>query len=769
MALAIQHPVLKPDAVQFRGYQANLARIAGEKDTLVVLPTGMGKTIVALLVIADAWKNGARRILLMAPTRPLVDQHAAFLQDVLNDDWGGSVHALTGNVSPDKRAAAYQTEGIIVATPQVIHNDLLADRVTPLPDWVVYDECHRAVGDYPYAFIGDTLRARARGHRRLGLTASPGHDVEKINEVRLHLGLDHVEIRTPEDPDVASYIQEVATEWETLPLPPSMDRVRRFLDEALQERVKALRDMKLLDKGRVTRRSLLEVASKAQRAIKNTSSPDPSWFQALTLQAQAMKIQHALEQVQTQGAAAFVAYMDQMRKDAEGPKASKASRAMVDDPRVNQAYHVARFDDAENPKMGRVETLVQEQVAKDPDSRVIVFTHYRTTCEQVAARLAKDPSLRPVVFVGQGKRKGSEGLTQKQQGEILQRFRDGEHNVLVATSVAEEGLDIPATDLVVFYEPIPSEIRSIQRRGRTGRNREGRVVVLMTKGTPDEAAHWSSRRREQSMIRELHGLRALLSGTAAAAPSNRGQTRLDAMRPAPGHQPASPTATPTQRSGSGTAPLSNGPIIVCDHREQPGAVVRHLHSLGARIETRTLEVADFILSDRVAVERKTADDFVDSLIDGRLFDQMKGLKEYPRPFLVIEGEGLHGHRNLSPEAIMGAVASVTVDYGIPILQTRDNMETARFLLAVAKREQGRAGRHVAVRGARATQDDDGISLAALSSFPGISEVRAAALLRAFGTLQAVLVASEDELAAIENIGPKTAAELRRILERAYTG
>ncbi len=765
MALAIQHPVLKPDAVQFRGYQANLARIAGQKDTLVVLPTGMGKTIVALLTIADAWHAGARRILLMAPTRPLVDQHAAFLQEVLAPEWGGEIHALTGNVTPEKRQAAYQTEGIVVATPQVIHNDLLASRIHPMPEWVVYDECHRAVGEYPYSFIGDTLRATAKGHRRLGLTASPGHDIEKINEVRMHLGLDHVEIRTPEDPDVASFIQDVDTEWETLPFPPSMDRVRRLLEEALQERVKALRELKLLDKGRPTRRSLLEVAAKAQRAIKNTSNPDPSWFQALTLQAQAMKIQHALEQVQTQGAAAFVAYVDQMKVDAEGPKASKASRAMVEDTRINQAYHVARFDDAENPKMGRVETLVEEQLAKDPDSRVIVFTHYRTTCEQVAKRLSERPDLRPVVFVGQGKRRGSDGLSQKQQAEILQRFREGKHNVLVATSVAEEGLDIPATDLVVFYEPIPSEIRSIQRRGRTGRNREGRVVVLMTKGTSDEAAHWSSRRKEQAMIRELHGLRALLTGAEAPAPSSgAGQTRLDAL-PAARAAPA-PQAP---RSEKPQASLGTGPIIVCDHREQPGGVVRHLHQLGARIETRTLEVADFILSDRVAVERKTAGDFIDSLIDGRLFDQMKGLKEYPRPYLVIEGDGLQGHRNLSPESIMGAVASVTVDYGIPILQTRDNLETARFLLAVAKREQGRAGRHVAVRGARATQDDDGISLAALSSFPGVSEVRAAALLRAFGTIEAVVGASEDALAAVENIGPKTAAELHRILRREFTG
>ena len=119
--------------------------------------------------------------------------------------------------------------------------------------------------------------------------------------------------------------------------------------------------------------------------------------------------------------------------------------------------------------MGRVEVLAQEQLEKSPDSRIIVFTHYRQTCEQVVERLAKLPGLKPVMFVGQGKRKGQDGLTQKQQAQIVQDFTGGIHNVLVATSVAEEGLDIPETDLVVFYEPIPSELRSIQRRGRTGR------------------------------------------------------------------------------------------------------------------------------------------------------------------------------------------------------------------------------------------------------------------------------------------------------------
>ncbi len=747
----LSHPRLRPEVLRFRGYQANLARIAGRRDTLVVLPTGMGKTVVAVLALADALEQGAKRVLVLAPTKPLVEQHGAFLEDVLAPPWNERVRVLTGHVAPAKRKAAYEGVGVVVATPQVIQNDLVGDRVDPHFDWVVYDECHRAVGEYPYAFIGDTLQRRAPRHRRLGLTASPGHDVEKIDEVRHHLGLEHVEIRTPNDPDVAEYVQEVKTEWETLPLPESMDRVRRRLEDALQKRVRLLRELEVLEgTGRPTRMKLLEAGRRVQKAIASTTDPDAAWFKALSLQAQAMKLLHAMEQAQTQGSAAFVAYLEQMRREADGPKASKATRLVVDDPDVLHAYQVARHDESENPKMGRVEALVQDQLAARPESKVIVFTHFRSTCEAVAERLAGLEAARPVVFVGQGKRKGSGGLTQKQQAEILDRFRAGAHNVLVATSVAEEGLDIPQTDLVVFYEPIPSEIRSIQRRGRTGRNREGRVIVLMTKGTSDEAAHWSSRRKEQAMVKELVALRAKLAGRGDLP---QGQQRLDAALP------ESPPSQERAATGFGA-----GPRVVCDAREQAGGVVKHLANLGAQVEAKNLDVADFVLSDRVAVERKSGKDFVDSLVDGRLWDQLKKLKAYPRPFLVLEGEGLQGHRNVAPEAVMAALASVVVDHGVPILQTRDVQETARFLHATAKREQGRENRTVALRPAPPKSDGD-LQLFILAGLPNVDRKRAEALLSHFGSVAAVMAASAEDLAKADRMGDKTAADIRAVLDK----
>jgi Fanconi anemia group M protein len=155
--------------------------------------------------------------------------------------------------------------------------------------------------------------------------------------------------------------------------------------------------------------------------------------------------------------------------------------------------------------------VVARQLSESPSSRVLVFTHYRDTCELVANKLSKVENAKVAKLVGQSDRKGEKGQKQKDQVGVLERFRQGEFNVLVATSVGEEGLDVASTDLVVFYEPVPSEIRSIQRRGRTGRSRAGKVIIFITKGTRDEAYYYSSLNKEKAMRRRLDTMKDELS------------------------------------------------------------------------------------------------------------------------------------------------------------------------------------------------------------------------------------------------------------------
>ena len=183
--------------------------------------------------------------------------------------------------------------------------------------------------------------------------------------------------------------------------------------------------------------------------------------------------------------------------------------------------------DEMHPKLDALKDVVAQQLARKPDSRIIVFTNYRDTAELVKNTLNPMRDIRAEKFVGQAKKDGQKGLSQKEQVQLVTDFVNGTYNVIVATSVAEEGLDIPATDMVVFYEPIPSAIRSIQREGRTGRRRAGRIVVLVTKGTRDETYSFSSTRKKRVMSAEMKRMSAEHAQVAERvqtdAESGRGQ------------------------------------------------------------------------------------------------------------------------------------------------------------------------------------------------------------------------------------------------------
>ncbi len=205
----LEHELIRPGTVEQRDYQTNIAAAALRESTLVVLPTGMGKTVIALTVIADTLLRKGGKVLFMAPTKPLVEQHSSFLrQHLLRFE----PIVFTGEVSPRERAEQWAGSRLVVSTPQVIQNDLEEGRVAlDGVDLVVFDEAHRATGDYAYVPI-------ARGYSEtgglaLGMTASPGSDVSKIAEVCENLGITNVEIRSELDEDVVKYTQDVQTEY----------------------------------------------------------------------------------------------------------------------------------------------------------------------------------------------------------------------------------------------------------------------------------------------------------------------------------------------------------------------------------------------------------------------------------------------------------------------------------------------------------------------------------------------------------------------------
>lgn len=753
----VSHPRIAEGTVARRDYQVAIAHECGKRNTLVILPTGMGKTVVALLAVAERLEQAPGKVLLLAPTKPLVEQHAQFFAAALVS---AKVETFTGETPPGERELAYLQADLVCSTPQVIQNDIVAGRfdlkgVT----MILFDEAHRATGNYAYVFIADAYRRARMGGRVLAMTASPGSNAEKVRAICEALGIEGVEVRTEEDEDTAPYVQDTEIEWKQVAVPESLKRVAELLRAMFDEAVTHLRLAGGLPQNvRFVGRKVLLDAQRVISARIQSGENDGALYKALSAQAAALKLNHALEMVETQGVAALAQYVERLQQDE-----SKAAKAILADPRMAEVQHLLRESRVEHPKLRQVAILLRQQLKEKADARVLVFTNYRDTAETLVEALGQVEGVRASRFVGQASRSETDrGMSQKKQVEMIEEFKRGTYNVLVATSVAEEGLDIPQVDLVVFYEPVPSEVRAIQRRGRTGRKRAGRVVILITKDTRDETYHHASRGREKKMRREIDALKKHFSAVNASEQSE--EWRKSSLATARFERPLE--AFQAAQAEDEAARI----VIYADHREFNGAVVRELSKLGAIVKPETLETGDYVLSDRVAVERKEANDFATSLMDGRLFAQARALRDsYSAPIMLIEGEGLLTARRIHEDAIWSAIASLSTDFRLGIVTTKDAAETARVLAAIAKREQRDEKRPVAIRSGKVAMSDDERLRYLVEGLPHVSAVLSRRLLDKFGTIKGIADADVKELMQVEGIGKTSAEAIHRILRTQYVG
>ncbi|MDI9645810.1 MAG: DEAD/DEAH box helicase [Archaeoglobales archaeon] len=727
----ITHPLIKEQTIERRMYQVAIATSALIKNTLVCIPTGLGKTTIAALVIASRLLNDDGQILFMAPTKPLVEQHASYLKNVLKID-SEEIVALSGETHPEKREELWKKR-IVVSTPQVVENDIITGKVK-LENFIlaVFDEAHRAVGNYPYVFIAKEYMRKSKKPLILALTASPGSEAERIWEVIQNLHIQALEVRAEWDEDVKPYIAKKEIEWIKVEMPKELEIVKKKIEECMEVRFKKLKNLGFEIPDGVPKKDLLAFQDSIQSQL--ASSPQPELYEASSVLAEILKLLHAVELAETQGIEALKRYLRRLLKEAS-TRGSKAAKSISNDPMFRDAIIAALKCKEEHPKLSKLIEVVKEQLKSKEDSRIIVFTNFRDTAEKLVEELSKlAPTSR---FVGQAARVDDKGMSQKEQIETLEKFKRGEYKILVATSIGEEGLDIPATDLVVFYEAVPSEIRAIQRKGRTGRGREGKIVVLITKDTRDEAYYYASLRKERMMHEKLLEIKKKLES---------GQLTI--------------------LNFQNTSIPKFGVKIIVDSRELKAEVVKYLKD-SAEIEVKNLEVADYVLSDRVAVERKTAEDFVESIIEAeKLFSQLLKLKSsYQRPILIIEGSNLYSR--LHPNAVRGAIVSIAVDFGIPVIQTSDAKETADFLLTIARREQEERKRTVVEhvgKTKRTLKEEQEYVVSAISN---IGSVIAKNLLEHFQTIERIATASEEELQKVPKVGKKTAERIRLLMSTPY--
>ncbi|KQC05108.1 MAG: Hef nuclease [Methanoculleus sp. SDB] len=740
----ISHPRIRSGSLEERAYQLAVAVHALDGNTMVVLPTGLGKTAVAAITAASRLHTTAGRVLMLAPTKPLVEQHYRFLSRTLlvtdgEAGEGAGCAMFTGETPVEARTAAWNAARIITATPQVIKNDVLAGRYN-LGDvsLLIVDECHRAVGNYAYVFIAREYRERAADPLILAMTASPGSNTDRVQEVCEHLGISIVETRTEEDADVRPYIHEREVQYIQVDLPAPLSHAVNTLNDLIGSRLDWLsgQGFTVPRKNQVSMKALNALNASIQRRI---TKRDPTAFQAASVYAECMKLRHAIALAETQGSVAIRQYMEKLTREGHDPAGSKASRRLASDPAfIGLRDTTGSWDTELLPKPGIVANLVSIQLSEFPESRVIVFASYRDTVSLLVDHLNERgiPSRR---FVGQSARDSEKGLSQKKQLQTLSDFRQGEFPVLVATSVGEEGLDVPSTDLVIFYEAVPSEIRSIQRKGRTGRHGSGRIIVLVTRGTSDEVFRYVSQNREREM---QSGIRTL------------------SRQHAPDH-------APLQTSIGSFVPAA-GPRIIADDRETASRVVERLHALGANLDIRRMESGDYAIGERILVERKTTRDFVDTLVERDLLGQIRTMAHaVSRPVLIVEGDDVFSERNILPNAIRGALAAIAVDMGVSIFYTRSPEETAEVIYVLAKREGSEPGeRQAHPRKAYRSYDDQMEYI--LTAFPGIGPKQAQKLLAHFGSLKNVVTADEGDLATVPGVGVKTARTIADLAGRRYT-
>jgi Fanconi anemia group M protein len=204
-------------------------------------------------------------------------------------------------------------------------------------------------------------------------------------------------------------------------------------------------------------------------------------------------------------------------------------------------------------------------------------------------------------------------------------------------------------------------------------------------------------------------------------------------------------------------------VIICDYREKE--VIEALRRFGVAVKEMNLEVGDFVCSQKIVIERKTHSDFISSIIDGRIFEQSKALKEnFERPVIIIEG---YSNRQINENALKAALASLIVDYGISLLSTKNSLDSAKTIYWIARKEQEEKKQKIAFKVGKKPQDEKKLKEFIVSSIPGVSSVLSKRLLEKFGSVEKVFSASEQELKNVKGIGEKLARKIKRILSEKY--
>lgn len=479
-----------------RTYQASILNTCKDKNTLVCLPTGIGKTKIAILLsVFQLNKFQNTKVIVLTPTKPLANQICSEFKECtdINEE---KIVLLTGAISPKKRQKIYENALIIIATPQTINEDLQNNRVS-LENFslLTIDECHRSRENFANTKVAKIYTEQNPKGKILALTASPGSTKTKIEEICKNLFIDAVEIRTEEDEDVKDYIQNKEVEYINIELQEELKYIHKLLKDFYREKLQGVENFNISKPAsQINKVDLLFLQKRLQSSPKR-----PSTFYGISLVAQLLKLNFAMEMLETQGLKSLDNFLDKLGKEE-----TRAAKTILKNNSVIKAKNLCKeliekgFD---HPKIKALKEIVIKAVEKKENVKIIIFTNYRNTVDNLLETMNKI-NIKSSKLVGQ-----KEGLSQKKQIEVIEDFNNGKYNCLIATSIAEEGIHISEADIAVFYDHTPSSIRRIQRVGRVGRLKPGKIIFIITKGTRDQAYYWKSQKDEKKMNEILHSMK----------------------------------------------------------------------------------------------------------------------------------------------------------------------------------------------------------------------------------------------------------------------
>ena len=742
----VMHPLLQ-DGVEARAYQIRALKNALSSSCLMVMPTGFGKTAVEWMVMAEFLRLQDKKIILIAPTTGLVAQQQRMAREMI-DISPEEILRYTGETSPDKRSEIWDKARILMATPQVIRNDttngkILLNEVS----LIIFDEAHHATGNHAYAQVGDLYLNQNPSGFTLAATASPGSSKAAILEVAKRLGVDRLDVSIKDEALLKPYAVTLHNDIINVELPEALKTLIFPLQEHQSNEVESIQRMGFMGPVKhITAKIITDTQMAVSRAINRR---DARGYNAARKVSDIRRMHMLLDLLKTQGIKAALAFLD--KAETEGRSGDRGTNRFLAKPAIHNFRTNAKNLEELHPKAEIVRSMVEQRIQQNPSSRILIFTEYRYTVNNLIELLTNIEGVNVSQFIGQSSSGKQKGMTQKQQLARLDEFRDGQVNVLVATSVGEEGLDVPAADLVLMYEPVPSAIRSIQRRGRTARQRSGTVKTLVTKDTRDQFVNHAAKARERKMynnlaeierqgriqfrpnssdealssfeinvdeeiissekfleleIARLESLYAnekpieVVENKPRQSATNK-KTIIDAKDKRPrnqtglddffGNQTDKVVQTREQEIDSinaaneiiDTLTENISATITLDYREASSTLSAYISSLGMTVQYDNLTTGDILIHGDILIERKTSRDLLTSIIDQRLFKQCQRMKNAElQPLLLIElgeiGNSVH------PNAVLGALAHVTLDLGVPILTTKDSMESAHLVYLIAK-------------------------------------------------------------------------------------